>query len=134
MRSSLFFAVLFLCSCGPSFQAGDGPGVTLEVEPRSVSAGASVTLLLRNGTGSDIGYNLCSSALERLDEGSWRPIPSNRVCTMEIRTLPPGEETRYPLEVPGGLEPGEYRYLTNVEMMDAGDRGPVRSDPFRVTQ
>ena len=132
MRNVLAFAALLVCACTPSMQAGDESGVTLSVDPTTVAAGETVTLVLRNGSPTPVGYNLCSSGLEHNQAGAWHPIPSNRMCTMELRTLAPGEETRYPLEMPGGLEAGEYRFLTNLDMMGAAEGGSVRSGTFRV--
>ncbi len=132
MRNALAVAAILLSACSPSMQAGEGSGVTLSVEPTSVSAGASVTLVLRNGSASPVGYNLCTSGLQRSEGGAWAPVASDRVCTMELRTLAAGEEARYPLGLPGGLEAGEYRFLTSLDRMDAAGPDSVTSETFRV--
>lgn len=132
MRIALALAAMLICACSPSMQSGESSGVTLSVEPSTVSAGETVTLVLRNGSASAVGYNLCTSGLERNENGAWRTVPSDRVCTMELRTLAAGEDARYPLEMPGGLEAGEYRFLTNLDMMGAAEGGSVRSGAFRV--
>lgn len=132
MRSMSLVAMILLCSCGPSIQSGAGQGVTLRVEPNTVSAGDSVTLVLANGSPGEIGYNLCSSGLERQVGSEWQTVPSDRVCTMELRILPPGEEARYPLDTSAQLAPGEYRFVTNIDMIDGGGPGGIRSAPFRL--
>ena len=134
MRCALLLPLLVLAACGPSMQAGNSSDVTLTVEPQTVAPAGSITLTLRNASESEVGYNLCSSGLEQNVGGTWTAVPSDRVCTMELRLLPPGEETTYPLELPISVEPGEYRFVTNVDMAAVEDFGPVRSDPFEVAQ
>ena len=51
---------------------------------------------------------------------------------MELRTLLPGRDVEYPIPLPGDLAPGEYRFLTQVEVADTGARQGMRSDPIRV--
>lgn len=133
MRTACLLATLLLGACGPSMQSAPGPGLILEVVPDAVSAGDRVELVLGNGTSGTVGYNLCTSALERRAGGGWEAVPSERVCTMELRTLDPGGEDRYSLELPAGLDPGEYRFTTAVEDLDAGSRTDVASDPFVVS-
>lgn len=133
MLRPLLAAALLLLGCGQSFQPGAAEPVSLTVRPQSVAAGSTVTLVLTNRSTAEVGYNLCSSSLERLENGVWASVPSDRVCTMELRILPPGEEVSYPLELPEGLPTGDYRFVTSAEMMEAGERGPVRSQTFRIT-
>lgn len=133
MRSILLTAMLLLSACGQALQNGSGP-VSLTVEPPTAAPGDSVTLILRNDSPAAVGYNLCSGTLEMNAAGGWQRVPSDRVCTMEIRILAPGEVTRYPLALEPGLEPGDYRYVTSVDAMEEGHRGPLRSAVFRVVR
>lgn len=127
------FATALLVACFPSVQLGGGPpGVTLDVEPPEAPTAPSVALVLTNGSAGAIGYNLCTSGLERRAGEDWQPVPSDRVCTLELRTLPPGERARYTVELPPGLAPGEYRFHTDVETLATGERSAVRSGAFRV--
>lgn len=133
MRDTLLLAALLaICACGPSLQPGESSDVTLSAEPATVSAGESVTLILRNDSPSEVGYNLCASGLERRAGGSWTPVPSDRVCTMELRMLAAGADARYELELPEGLEVGEYRFTTSVHQLAGGETVPVRSGVVRV--
>jgi hypothetical protein len=134
MRTQALISALLLCACGQSLRSGDERGVHLRVEPESVSVPGSVTLVLSNESPEEVGYNLCTSSLERSVAGSWQAVPSDRVCTMELRMLPPGDEARLPLELPADLASGEYRFLTSVEMTRVGDQGPVRSEAFRIAE
>lgn len=130
MRAVAFASVVLLLACAPT---PDGAGdVRLNVEPESLSAGDSITLELSNGSAEAVGYNLCTSGLERLSGGEWQAVPSDRVCTMELRTLPGGERVRYELDLPSDLPAGEYRYRTRVERLDAGEGRMLRSGTFRV--
>ncbi|HEX6924846.1 MAG TPA: immunoglobulin-like domain-containing protein [Longimicrobiaceae bacterium] len=133
MRTMLAMCtVLTLAACGQGMQAGEASDITLSVEPTSAAPGDSVELVLRNNSSSDVGYNLCSSGLERRVESGWEQVPSDRLCTMELRTLPPGDEARYTLQLPADLAPGEYQAITNAGPVDGGG-GPIRSGSFQVT-
>jgi len=122
--------ILLLAACAGAAEVGPDQQVSLEVQPAAVSPGAAVTLTLGNRTPWPVGYNLCTSTLERESGGSWQPVPEDRMCTMELRMLDPGERSELQLELPAALEPGNYRYTTNVE--DRGSMEAVSSPPFRV--
>lgn len=132
MRSVPLCVIALALACAPSPDSGVAGDVRLSVEPEAPSAGDSITLELSNASDEAVGYNLCTSSLERLSGGEWRAVPSDRVCTMELRTLPPGERARYALILPPDLSPGEYRYVTRVERLDAGEGSVLRSGTFRV--
>lgn len=90
--------------------------------------GDRVMLTLRNGSAVSVSYNLCSSALQR--GPSWEPVQTGDICTMELRTLPPGDSATFEKTLPSDLAPGEYRYVTNVDA--DGTRSVAASNPFRV--
>jgi hypothetical protein len=94
----------------------------------AVSQGRILELALHNGSAQPIGYNLCASGLERRSEGGWQAVPSTRACTMELRTLAPGEAARFGAPL-GQLPPGEYRAVTGI---DGHPAGGVHSEPFIV--
>ena len=122
-----------LAGCGPAARGASGAAdVTLAVEPARVRAGEPVTLVLRNQSSDTLGYNLCSSALEREANGQWQPVPSDRMCTMELRMLTPGESARYPVALEASVGAGRYRFVTSVERMGSGTRESVTSAPFAV--
>ena len=106
--------------------------VSLEVTPHKISAGDTVNLTLTNRSALPLGYNLCTSSLERRSESTWQLVPSDRICTMEIRTLPPGQQTRYQLKTPSGLSAGEDRYTAQLDRQQAGNREAVSTEPFQV--
>lgn len=104
-------------------------GVTLTAAPSRTSPGATVTLTLTNGSRQLIGYNLCTSALET---AAGRPVPNDRVCTMELRTLDPGRSATYAYELPASIASGNYRFSASAERMGAGTRTVARSNSFQV--
>ncbi len=101
----------------------------LSASPQQVARAATVTLALANGTSEPLGYNLCTSALLG-SAGS--PVRTDRVCTMELRTLEPGNTATYPYELPASVGPGSYRFSTSVERMRSGTRTAVTSNEITV--
>ncbi len=101
----------------------------LSASPQQVAQAATVTLALANGTTEPLGYNLCTSVLLASD-GS--PVRGDRVCTMELRTLEPGNTATYPYELPASVGPGSYRFSTSVERMRSGTRTAVTSNEITV--
>lgn len=115
----------------PAGAPGEQPSgaVTLSAAPARVAPGATMTLTLSNGSRGQVGYNLCTSAIET---AAGRAVRTDRMCTMELRTLGPGRSTVYAYELPASIGPGSYRFSTSVERMDPGTRGVVRSNSFEV--
>lgn len=133
MRTTLFASLIVLFGCNAGMQSDGPPGaVTLDVEPWTVSAGESVVLTLWNGSSGSVGYNLCTSSLERQEGTAWSPVPSDRACTMELRTLDAGERADYTFELPSTLAAGEYRFRTTVHMLEDEAQREVVSDEVTV--
>jgi hypothetical protein len=124
---------LLLCACAalPRHEAPALP-ITLEVVREDPCAGDSLGLVLTNNSSAPVLYNLCASVLERRTDGEWERVPSERVCTMELLTLGPGREICYPMQLPQGTTPGQYRFLTRIDSMDNGSQQFVYSPPFQV--
>jgi hypothetical protein len=134
MRIILSAATILLCACSTGMQSGDpAADVHLTVQPTTAAAGDSIVLSLHNGTGGQIGYNLCASSLTRRTGDSWTAVPSDVICTMELRLLEGGQSASYRTTLPGGLSPGEYRYNTGIEVMQTNERRAVTSSGFTVT-
>ncbi|MGH7463859.1 MAG: hypothetical protein ACREK1_01710, partial [Longimicrobiales bacterium] len=77
-------------------------------------------------------YNLCTSSLERQTADGWEVVPTDIVCTMELRILEAGQEAGYPAALPTPLSPGQYRYNTSIQLMEANEGHRVTSNAFRV--
>jgi hypothetical protein len=133
MRTAVPILIALLAACGPALQNDfPVPGVMLSAAPVPAAPGDSVMLTLENGSGEQIGYNLCTSGLERRVGEAWEAVPSDRVCTMELRTLEPGREATFRLQLAAELADGEYRFSTRVERMEEGAGYVISTDPFRI--
>lgn len=133
MRMLALSTILLLCACASTPEPAPGDvALELEVEPEEVAAGDSITLELDNESSESVSYNLCSSGLERESRGAWEDVQSNRVCTRELRILPPGEEARYTLKLSDDLSAGTYRAYTGVHLNEADRSVQLRSESFRV--
>lgn len=133
MKAVLTLTVLLFTACtvAPPPQTSDAvpAGVRLEAGP---AAGGNVQLTLHNDSGAEVGYNLCSSRLERLEASSARNVPLDIVCTMELRRLAPQTTAAFTHTLPAGLQPGQYRFVTNIESPLGATQATVASEPFTV--
>jgi len=93
---------------------------------------ATILLTLRNGSPQPAGYNLCSSALERRNDDTWTKVPTDEICTMEIRRLASGKTATFEKHPSPSLPAGEYRYTTRVESPVGGKGVVIASDTFTV--
>lgn len=133
MRMLVPVLIPLLCACNPALQNDMAMSdVVLSVAPVPAAPGDSVTLTLANELAEPIGYNLCTNTLERQDSDSWQPVPSDRICTMELRLLEPGQRATYTQQLEPGLPPGVYRFTTRVEHMEAGTSHAAYTEPFSV--
>jgi hypothetical protein len=113
----------------PPARGASVAGVSLAAAP----AGAgTVRLILDNGASEPIGYNLCTSTLQRHDGNRWSSIRTDEVCTMELRILEPGRSATFDKTFPSGLSAGEYRYVTSVEDPLGGAQRTIASGSFGV--
>ena len=131
-RGGIVLATAILMGCNAMRTTSDPADITLRAEPATAAPGANVELILENGSTADVGYNLCTSALERVVDGNGQPVQSDRPCTMELRMLPPSQNTRYTISLPAGLAAGEYRWVARVERMSSNEMVSVTSNTFRV--
>src|SRR5688572_3381202 len=97
VRMLLLVPVFALAMAGCAIPTpGKGPlAITLQAVP---ARDGSIMLHLRNSSGKTVGYNLCTSTLERDRDGTWEPTGSDRVCTLQIRTIVHGESESYRYE------------------------------------
>jgi len=109
--------------------ASEETNMKLEAKRTSPS---TILLTLRNSSAHPAGYNLCSSALERRIDDTWTKVPTDDICTMEIRNLDSGKTATFEKHPSSSLPAAEYRYTTRVES-PIGDKGVViASDVFIV--
>jgi hypothetical protein len=116
-----------LAACAPLPATAPPPadsspaGVHFSAE--KVSPGV-VRLMLDNGAPHRIGYNLCTSVLQRRSGSEWAQQPSTDVCTMQLLTLNPGADATFEKR-PGSVPAGEYRYVTRIE-------SPLNTPPVTI--
>lgn len=89
-------------------------GLSLLTDRLVYTRGTPIVLTLRNQGSEQVGYNLCTARLEQLVDGEWKALPSDRVCTMELRTLMPGSSASFPFYDLEDLAPGTYRFRVNI--------------------
>lgn len=132
MRVFLITALL-LAACAPVTNVPPAePGSDdIHFNAERVSADV-IRLSLDNGTRSPIGYNLCTSELQRRGGSEWVTVPTDEVCTMELRTLNPGADATFEKRLPADLPPGEYRYVTGVESPLGTPQTRVATGAFEV--
>lgn len=133
LKKSAISLAFLIAACGYPAQNAPAPAppgeVTLTAAPPQTSAGSTMVLSLANGSAQQIGYNLCTSALQT---ASGAAVQTDRVCTMELRTLAPGATATLDHELPPTLPDGSYRFSTDVERAESGDRMTVISNMFEV--
>lgn len=131
MRIAAIALASLLFACAPAYVAPGVPsgGVALTAAPAQVPPGATMTLTLSNGSPERLGYNLCTSAILT---ASGSRVPTDRVCTMELRMLEPGRSATYPYQLPANIARGTYRFSTGVERMPSGTRATLTSNEFAV--
>ena len=126
----LILTLLFVLTACAGAQTSEH-AASLEVTQQDGSRGGMATLVLTNRSREPLGYNLCTSVLELQTGSAWELVPSNRVCTMELRTLRAGERVEYAVRS-AATGTGEYRYRTSVEWFESGTRSFVASQPFHI--
>jgi hypothetical protein len=120
----IFPALILIAGCTMSAVAPDN--ITL----MAARTDRTVRLTLSNESSGPIGYNLCTSALQRRTAGKWNGVETGDICTMEIRTLQKGGIATFDKTLPEDTVSGEYRYATNVD--SNGSPMVVASDPFVI--
>lgn len=128
MKTIFAAATFFLVACTSSMSTVSDSSVMLTASP----SGSNVMLTLMNHGDAAIGYNLCTSALQRRDPNDWVEVRTDEVCTMELRTLQPGAAATFEKTLPPNLQPGTYRYVTSVEKPVGGARVVAATDSFKA--
>lgn len=113
-----------------------GAGVTLTLDRTSYTKDATVTMRIASQRRDTLGYNPCSNrVVERQDAGQWAAYAEpERMCTMELRLLMPGETQAATTDLPGNVRAGDHRIVLTLQPQSTTGRSAVRavSPVFRV--
>jgi hypothetical protein len=120
--ASLLFVACSAVPPPPQTSSSSSAGVLFGTERISPD---TVRLTLDNGASQPIGYNLCSSDLQRRSGSDWVRVDTGEMCTMQLLTLNPGHDATFEKKLPAGLSAGDYRYVTSVE-------NPLGTAPARI--
>lgn len=136
MRTVLVCFAFLFAACAPvqapppaESTSGNPSRVLLSVELLSRTA---ARLTLDNGERNPVGYNLCTSTLERRAGTTWTVVRTDEVCTMQLATLNPGADATFQKSLPPNVPAGEYRYVTSVESPLGTAQRSVASKPFTL--
>ena len=148
-RLMLLLAVLLVAGCesgggqvesGVSYDPNSAGGRVVQLLATSAptyEVGAPINVRLTNRTGRGIGYNLCRSRLERLDDdGVWRLMMDGLAdaCTAELRTLGPGQSVTFTFRSAPSARPGQqYRVSTDLQDQKANLRFIGVSNTFSLS-
>jgi hypothetical protein len=134
--------VLLLPGCGlftepqeeqnRALDVGPGTEIVFRAEHSQYEHGDTATIILRNASNRPVGYNLCISARELRVGGTWQRFEPLRLCTAAIYSLAPRAEAILREPISAEWQPGEYRMVTTVHLLEAGSRGEVFTPPFTV--
>ena len=119
-------------------QVADTGVVMLTLDKTAYAPGATAIMTIMSQRSDTLGYNPCSNrSVERETPTGWVVHPEpNRMCTMELRLLKPGETQTAQTDVPADVTAGTYRIVLRLrpEPSDsiAGSEVTAASAPFRV--
>jgi len=123
--------VVAACTLPPVAPQAGNSNVAVRLGTERVSADV-IRLTLDNGASTPVGYNLCTSTLQRRTGSEWIAVPSEDVCTMQLHSLNPGRDATFEKRLPSGLPSGEYRYVTSVENPMGTAQTAIATEPFPI--
>ncbi len=136
MRRIAFLLTVFLVACAPVPVSSTPPPADAHASVVTLTAeridAARVRLILQNGSNGAVGYNLCTSGLQKRNGPAWEQVGTGDICTMELRSLPPGQDATFEKRLPEDLPAGEYRYSTSVEIPMGNAQVRVATSAFAV--
>jgi hypothetical protein len=114
----LLLLVIGACSRESSYTAPplldvvlDGP-VRPIVQSATAVPGATVSVQFQNTVATEFWFNPCERFVELHLNNRWTRLPDElRVCNAMAYILQPNSQRVELVDVPGGLEPGTYRFV-----------------------
>lgn len=138
VKSSLLPSLaLLVAGCGTvgvEWRAATEPEPVVTTGRGQYRPGEVASLNLNNPLDERIGYNACTWTLERQRDEGWEPAPyeDERACTMELRTLEPGDTANPGFRFDERLPDGRYRFRAILHLLDSGTRTVHRSGSFLI--
>ena len=119
MRHIGILLLIGMAACQSGQQDAQGTAsseVTLRLDRATYTPGATATMTIRSTSRDTLGYNPCSNrSVERQQGSTWvAHAEPDRMCTMELRLLNPGETQTAPADIPAGLSAGTYRMVLTL--------------------
>lgn len=110
------------------------PGLRYETDRAAYSSSDEIVSQLVNASEHDVGYNLCTSALERRTGGGWAVVRRSpeRPCILPLYILRPGQTTTYREPASAVPQPGTYRLRAQVEAPLNNGTRHITTPPFTV--
>ena len=142
MRLAFVLLLLASCSampggCDPMYLLTDEPVYT--AEQISFETGRGIRLQLTNRTSETLWYNLCTASLQEKTDKGWVPVeagwlPPDHACTLELRSLPPGESDTFEGPLRDDLQVGTYRFEDQIGVGEEDLTTPIYSDAFELRE
>lgn len=126
--------VFFSCNINNSSSNTDPlKEVSFTTSQDRYSFGSVITLTIRNTSAKSVGYNMCSSTLQRKRDEGWVTINSDTYCLLYLLVMKPGNSDQYKVDLGQRYNLGKtgvYRITTNVEFK--GETFTLITDPFKI--
>lgn len=120
----------------PLGSSGDATvrGLRYETDRAAYSRNDEIVSQLVNASEHAVGYNLCTSALERRTGGGWAVVQRSpeRPCILPLYILRPGQTTTYREPASAVPSPGTYRLRAQVEAPLNNGTRHITTPPFTV--
>ncbi|MBX3132516.1 MAG: hypothetical protein KF689_03870 [Gemmatimonadaceae bacterium] len=115
----------------PVLDVVEGGPVRAEVLEELALPGEAVDVRFVNSSGTEYWFNPCERTVERLVDGVWVSLGQEmRLCTAVAYLLMPNGRRTDPVDVPGDLGPGTYRFRFELRPPSTTD---VRARPASST-
>ncbi len=135
-RIFLLFITISLTTCNVNNSASNSlEEVNFETVQDSYTLNSVVTVVLTNTSTETVGYNPCTSTLQRKQVIRWETVEKNSICSAYLALLEPGETTQYKINLQQGYslqKTGIYRIITEVQFKE--ETFKLATDPFSINE
>lgn len=135
MRYCLVLVLLLFSGCG-LLDENVPSDIDFDLARAAYKAGDAAELVLLNRTDGEVGYNLSCSALERRAGIKWvnayAGSDDERICLTYLALLAADTAALYDYPLESWFPSGNYRFKTEIENMDTGERFTLTSPVFKI--